>query len=71
MNKSFEIAQVNAKQKFNDWFGAARQHAFTWANADPDLCHHKASVGHDMIQAVGPLHKKQTNQCVLKGEWKR
>ena len=27
------------------WLGAIRQQAITWANVDPDLCHHMASLG--------------------------
>ena len=27
------------------WFGAIRQQAITWANADPDLCRNMASLG--------------------------
>ena len=26
------------------WHGAVRQQAITWANADPHLCHHRASL---------------------------
>ena len=31
---------------FRWWIGAVRQGAITWANVDPDICHHMASVGH-------------------------
>ena len=27
---------------FRQWLGAVRQQAITWANVDPDLCHHMA-----------------------------
>ena len=30
---------------FRYWFGAVRQQAITWANVDPDLCRHMASLG--------------------------
>ena len=26
-----------------------RQQAITWANVDPDLCHHMASLGHNEL----------------------
>ena len=32
---------------FRKWLGAVRQQATTWANVDPDLCHHMASLGHN------------------------
>ena len=28
---------------------AAKQQAITWANVDPDLCHHMASQGHSEL----------------------
>ena len=31
---------------FRLWLGAVRQQAITWANVDPDQCHHMASLGH-------------------------
>ena len=30
---------------FRWWLGAVRQQAITWANVDPDLCRHMASLG--------------------------
>ena len=30
-----------------EWLGVVRQQAITWANVDPDLCHHTASPGHN------------------------
>ena len=33
------------------WLGVVRQQAITWANVDPDLCHHMASLGlNELIQ---------------------
>ena len=29
------------------WLGAIRHQAITWANVDPDLCHHMASLSHN------------------------
>ena len=31
------------------WLGAIRQQAFTWANVDPDLRRHMASLGHSEL----------------------
>ena len=31
------------------WLGAVRHQAITWANVDPDLCHHMASLGHSEL----------------------
>ena len=33
---------------FRQWLGAVRQQAITWANVDPDLCRHMASLGHNL-----------------------
>ena len=32
------------------WLGAIRQQAITWANVDPDLCRHMASLGHNELK---------------------
>ena len=40
---------------FRQWFGAVRQQAITWANVDPDLCHHKASLGLSELTLWGPI----------------
>ena len=32
-----------------EWLGAVRQQAITWANVDPDLCRHMASLGHNEL----------------------
>ena len=29
---------------FREWLGAISQQAITWANVDPDLCRHMASL---------------------------
>ena len=36
------------KSKFRYWFGTIRQQAITWTSVDPDLCHHVASLGHNV-----------------------
>ena len=33
---------------FRLWLGTVRQQAITWANVDPDLCRHTASLGHNV-----------------------
>ena len=45
------------------WLGAVRQQAITWANVDPNLCRHMASLGHNEltdqnneIEDLGPLY---------------
>ena len=37
---------------FRQWLGAVRQQAITWANVDPDLCCHMASLGHHELTLV-------------------
>ena len=31
------------------WWSVNRQQAITWANVDPDLCRHMASLGHNEL----------------------
>ena len=38
------------------WLGAVRQQAITWANVDPDLCHHMASLSHNEIKLQHHLY---------------
>ena len=41
------VVDANNKPIFvRSWLGAVRQQAITWANIDPDLCHHMASLDH-------------------------
>ena len=37
---------------FRWWLGAVRQQANTWANIDPDLCRHMASLGLNELASV-------------------
>ena len=37
------------QHRFRYWLGAVRQQAITWTTVDPDLCHHKASLGHNEL----------------------
>ena len=34
---------------FRWWLGAVRQQVITWANVDPDLCHHRLSLSHNEV----------------------
>ena len=34
---------------FRWWLGAIRQQAITWADIDPELCHHMVSLGHNEL----------------------
>ena len=36
---------------FREWLGAVRQQAIAWANVDPDLCRHMASLVSDELKA--------------------
>ena len=35
------------------WLGTVRQQAITWANVDPDMCHHMAWLGHNGLKKHG------------------
>ena len=49
---SCEIAFKWMQQELTDWLGAIRQQAITWANVDPDLCRHVASLGQDELTEI-------------------
>ena len=36
------------------WFAAIKQQAITWANVDPDLCHH-LSPNHNVLTMAGKI----------------
>ena len=36
---------------FRQWLGAVRQQAISGAIVNPDLCRHKASLGHNELKA--------------------
>ena len=42
------ISQLWLRQSF----GAARKQAITWANVDPDLCHHMASPSQNELNEI-------------------
>ena len=56
---SCETALIWMSLDFTD-DGALRQQAITWANVDPDLCPHLASLGHNNLiehtNHVGMVH---------------
>ena len=37
-----------------EWLGAVRQQAITWANVDPDLCRHMVSLDHNELRGKIP-----------------
>ena len=37
---------------FRKWLGAVRQQAIAWAIVDRDLCHHMASLGHNVLKKI-------------------
>ena len=37
------------QHRFRLWFGAIRHQTITWANVDPDLCCHMASLSHNEL----------------------
>ena len=37
------------------WYVAVRQQAITWTNVEPDLCRHKASLGHNELMQDHPI----------------
>ena len=41
------------------WLGAIRQQAITWANVDPDLCHHMASLSQNELKALVFLQEQE------------
>ena len=49
---------------FSLWLGAIRQQAITWANVNPDLCRHMASLGHNEFIL-------QTDSVVKLAHWGR
>ena len=49
---------IIAQHWFRQWLGAIRQQAITWANVDPDICRHMASLGHNEL-----------THCVFNSMW--
>ena len=47
-NSSGELSQ----HKLRWWLVAWRQQAITWANVDPDLCHHMAALNHNALKKI-------------------
>ena len=43
---------LTSQHKFRQWLGAFRQQTITWANVDPDLCHHMVSLGHHELTRI-------------------
>ena len=50
---------------FREWLDAVREQAITWANVDPDLCSHLASLGPNELMRPGlSWYYKQQRQDV-------
>ena len=54
---------------FRQWLGAVRQQAISWANVDPDLRHHMASLGHNELthrfwQCQSAIFQTFPNPCL-------
>ena len=43
------LLMIRSQHWFRYWIGAVRQQAITWANVDPDLYCHMASLGHNEL----------------------
>ena len=54
----YRTPKMIGQHSFRWWLGAIRQQAITWANVDPKLWRHMASVGHNEL----------TSQHIL-GDW--
>ena len=44
-----KTSPISSYHWFRSWIGAVRQQAITWANVDPDLCHHMATLDHKKL----------------------
>ena len=45
-----KILSIRSQHWFRYWLGAIRHQAITWANVDPDLCHHMVVLGHNWVK---------------------
>ena len=43
------------------WLGAVRQQAITWANVDPVLCRHMASIGHNELMSIFTINDEPSH----------
>ena len=50
---------------FRWWLGVVRQQAITWANVDPDLCHHMVSLGHNELRLCDQVTTRQTSHFMI------
>ena len=57
MNATWTSLMIS-QHRLRQWLGAVRQQAIiTWANVDPDLCRHMASLGHNVLMVmIGTLY---------------
>ena len=49
IGECYRTLLMKSQHWFVWWLGAIRKQAITWANVDPDLCHHFSSPGHKEI----------------------
>ena len=50
---------------FRKWLGAVRQQAITWADVDPDLCRHMASLGPNVLNLFAPRESCYEFRCMI------
>ena len=57
------IFQTINQYWFRWWLGAVKQQVSAWANVDPDLCRHMASLGYNDLTHSGPAHENTYHVC--------
>ena len=53
---------------FGKWLGPVRQQVITWANVEPDLCRHMASLGYNELirqKLVNTVDADALTTCVI------
>ena len=50
MGKCRSRVTANNPLMISQWLGAIKQQAIAWTDIDPDLCRHKASLGHSELK---------------------
>ena len=57
------IFQTINQYWFRWWLGAVKQQVSAWANVDPDLCRHTASLGYNDLTHSGSAHENTYHVC--------
>ena len=52
LSGEYNTSLVISQQWFRQWLGAVKQQAITWANVDPDLWRHMASLCHNGLTYI-------------------